>query len=249
MVYDPPQGEPFLYRTQNVLSVTQRVLDRENHYTLESEGRVRLTLLDPGPRRSWRLAYDNLILTIQGTFPTPRTEGLRGTVVTLATTPEGVVLDAAASGVVTPGVGGQYVERAAAAFLPHLPSGPAAPGATWTDTLMVTEVLQGVTAEVRTVVTFTVSDTAAVAGRAVVPVDYRGDIEVSGSGTVEGSRVTLEGSGEVSGGYLYDPGAGLFALHEQEQVLESTLSLTGPERERVEIPSRQVLRARAERVY
>lgn len=249
MVYDPPQGEPFGYRTENTLSVTQRVLERENHYTLESEGRVRLTLLSPGPRQLWRLAFDDLTLKIQGTFPTPRTEGLRGTVVTLATTPQGVVLDAIASGIVTPGVGGQYVERAAAAFLPHLPSGSAAPGATWTDTLMVTEVLQGVTAEVRTEVTFSVSDTAALAGRPVVPVEYRGRIEVAGSGTVEGSRVVLEGDGEVTGSYLYDPVDLLFALHEQEQVLESTLTLVGPDRERVEIPSRQVLSARAERVY
>ncbi len=210
---------------------------------------MRLTLLSPGPRQVWRLAYDDLTLRIQGAFPTPRTEGLRGTVVTLETTPRGVVLDAIASGIVTPGLGGQYVERAAAAFLPHLPSGAASPGATWTDTLMVTEVLQGVTAEVRTAVTFTVSDTAAVAGRPVVPVEYRGDIEVSGSGTVEGSRVVLEGSGEVSGSYLFDPADGLFALHEQEQTLVSTLTLVGPDRERVEIPSRQVLSARAERRY
>lgn len=249
MVYDPSEGEAFRYRTENTLAVTQRVLERENHYTLESEGNVRLTLLSPGPRQVWRLAYDDLTLRIQGTFPTPRTEGLRGTVVTLETTPRGVVLDAIASGIVTPGVGGQYVERAAAAFLPHLPSGAAPPGATWTDTLMVTEVLQGVTAEVRTAVTFTVSDTAAVAGRPVVPVEYRGDIEVSGSGTVEGSRVVLEGSGEVSGSYLFDPADGLFVLHEQDQTLVSTLTLVGPDRERVEIPSRQVLSARAERRY
>lgn len=248
MEYGPPQGQPFRYRTQNTLAVSQRVLERENHYTLESRGLVQLTLLSPGPRQLWRLGYEDLSLRIQGAFPTPRTEGLRGTVVTLATTPQGVVLDAIASGIVTPGLGGQYVERAAAAFLPHLPSGDAGPGTTWTDTLTITEVLQGVTAEVRTVVTFSVSDTAVAGGRAVVPVEYRGDIEVSGSGTVEGSSVALEGSGEVSGNYLYDPADRLFALHEQEQVLESTLTLVGPDRERVEIPSRQVLNARAERL-
>lgn len=248
MEYGPPQGEPFRYRTQNTLAVSQRVLERENHYTLESGGFVRLTLLSPGPRQLWRLGYDDLSLRIQGAFPTPRTERLRGTVVTLATTPQGVVLDAIASGVVTPGLGGQYVERAAAAFLPHLPGGDAGPGTTWTDTLTVTEVLQGVTAEVRTVITFSVSDTSALAGGPVVPVEYRGEIEVSGSGTVEGSRVALEGAGEVSGSYLYDPVDRLFALHEQEQILTSTLTLVGPDQQRVEIPSRQVLNARAERL-
>lgn len=249
LTYGPPQGETFRYETENTLSVSQRVLERENHYTLESTGHVRLTLMSPGPRQLWRLGYDDLSLRVQGTFPTPRTEGLRGTVVTLATTPQGVVLDAIASGVVTPGLGSQYVERAAAAFLPHLPSGSALPGSTWTDTLSVTEVLQGVTAEVRTTVTFTVSDTAAVAGRPVIPVEYHGAIAVSGSGTVEGSRVALEGGGDVEGHYLFDPADRLFALHEQVQTLDSTLTLAGPEGERVEIPSRQVLEARAERRY
>lgn len=247
--YGPRQGESFRYETENTLTVRQTVLDRENHYTLESSGNVRLTLLSPAPRLLWRLGYDDLSLRIQGTFPTPRTEGLRGTVVTLATTPQGVVLDAIASGVVTPGLGSQYVERAAAAFLPHLPTGSAAPGSAWTDTLTVTEVLQGVTAEVRTVVRFTVSDTVALAGRPMVPVEYTGEISVAGSGTVEGSRVSLEGEGEVSGHYLFDPADRVFALHRQEQVLDSTLVLTGPDRERVEIPSRQVLSARTERRF
>lgn len=247
--YAPPQGETFRYETRNTLSVRQTVLERENRYTLESSGNVRLTLLSPAPRLLWRLGYDDLSLRVQGTFPTPRSEGLRGTVVTLATTPQGVVLDAIASGVVTPGLGSQYVERAAAAFLPHLPTGSAVPGTAWTDTLTVTEVLQGVTAEVRTVVRFAVSDTAALAGRPMVPVEYSGRIRVAGSGTVEGSRVSLEGEGRVTGHYLFDPADRLFALHEQEQVLDSTLVLTGPDLEVVEIPSRQVLTARAERRY
>ncbi|MBW3660093.1 MAG: hypothetical protein KY397_00465 [Gemmatimonadetes bacterium] len=249
MAYEPTQGEAFRYRTATSLVVTQQVLERENHYTLESSGLVRLTLLSPGPRQLWRLGFDELTLRIQGAFPTPRTEGLRGTVVTLATTPQGVVLDAIASGIVTPGLGSQYVERAAAAFLPHLPTGAAPPGVTWTDTLTVTEVLRGVTAEVRTVVRFTVGDTAALAGRPVIPVEYRGDIEVGGSGTVDGSRISLEGSGEVRGSYLYDPAEELFALHEQEQVLESTLFLMDSDRGSVAIPSRQTLSARAERLY
>ncbi len=247
MTYAPAQGDPALYRTRNLLTVTQTVLGRDNHYTLESTGVVRLTLLDGGPRMLWRLGYDELALRIAGAFPTPRSEALRGTVVTLATTPRGQVLDALASGVVTPGIGAQYVERAAAAFLPHLPG--AGRGAAWTDTLMVTEILQGVTAEVRTVVRFTVADTASWAGRAVVPVEYRGEIRVAGAGTVEGARVTLEGSGALSGHYLYDPGARLFALHEQEQELDSTLTVSDRDRAPVRIPSRQVLRARSERLY
>lgn len=247
--YAPPQGVAYRYRTANTLTVSQRVLERENHYTLRSGGIVRLTLLNPGERMLWRLGFDELSLQIEGPFPTPRVEELRGTVVTLATTPRGVVLDALAAGVVSPGLGTQYVERAAAAFFPHLPGGTGAPGTTWTDTLSVTEVLQGVTAEVRTVVTYQVADTSALAGRAVLPVEYTGVIAVTGAGTVAGTRVSLEGSGRVMGSYLYSPADGVFDLHEQEQVLESTLTLEGPDRAAAAIPSRQVLRARAERLF
>lgn len=249
MVYAPEPGTSALYRTRNLLTVSQTILERDNHYAMESSGVVRLTLLDGGPRMLWRLGYDELALRIEGAFPTPRAEALRGTVVTLATTPQGQVLDALASGVVTAGIGAQYVERAAAAFLPHLPGGRVARGASWTDTLSVTEILQGVTAEVRTIVTFTVQDTTAWAGRSVVPVDYRGRIEVDGAGTIEGSRVTLSGAGELEGHYLYDPGERLFALHEQEQSLDSTLTVSESSGGPIEIPSRQVLRARAERLY
>lgn len=205
--------------------------------------------MNPGPRLLWRLGYDELNLRVEGAFPTPRVEGLRGTVVTLATTPQGVVLDALASGVVSPGIGTQYVERAAAAFLPRLPERTATPGAAWTDTLLVTEVLQGVTAEVRTILRYTIADTSALAGRPVVPVEYTGTISVTGSGLVEGSRIEVNGSGRVSGHYLFDPADRVFDLHEQEQVLESTLTLMSPDQKTVGIPSRQVLQARSERLF
>ena len=247
--YAPPQGVPFRYRTANTLTVSQQVLGRENHYTLRSGGVVRLTLLNPGERMLWRLGFDELTLEIEGPFPTPRVEELRGTVVTLATTPRGVVLEALAAGVVSPGLGTQYVERAAAAFFPHLPSGEALPGTSWTDTLSVTEVLQGVTAEVQTVVTYTVADTSAFAGHAVLPIDYVGRIAVTGAGTVAGTGVSRDGDGRVEGSYLYSPADGVFDIHEQEQVLESTLTLEGPDRAATAIPSRQVLHARAERLF
>lgn len=247
--YAPGQGESFRYRTRNQLTVTQQILESENHYTLRAEGVVRLTLMNPGPRLLWRLGYEELSLQVEGAFPNPRAEESRGTVVTLATTPQGVVLDVLASGVVSPGIGTQYVERAAAAFLPRLPERSAAPGAVWTDTLLVTEVLQGVTAEVRTVLRYTVSDTSALAGRPVVPVEYTGTISVTGAGVVEGSRIEVNGSGRVSGHYLFDPLDRVFDLHEQEQVLESTLTLMSPEQRTVGIPSRQVLQARSERLF
>jgi hypothetical protein len=229
--------------------VTQTVLGRRNHDTLSSSGVVRLTLLDPGARLLWRLGFDELGLRVVGAFPTPRVERLRGTVVTLSTTPRGRVLDAITSGVASPGIGGQYVERAAAAFLPRLPEGPARPGASWSDTLTATEVLRGVTALVTTVVTYSVADTSAIAARPVIPVTYAGRISVTGAGTIEGSRVALSGSGTLDGHYLYDPEDGVFDLHVQEQVLDSTLTIGGPSRVTVEIPSRQVLRARAERIF
>ena len=210
---------------------------------------MRLTLMNPGPRLLWRLGYEELNLTIEGAFPTPRAEGLRGTVVTLATTPQGVVLDALASGVVSPGIGGQYVERAAAGFLPRLPERDASPGTVWIDTLLVTEVLQGVTAEVTTVLRYTIADTSALAGRPVVPVEYEGTISVTGSGVIEGSRVAVQGSGRVNGHYLFDPEDRVFDLHEQQQVLESTLTLMSPDQRAVGIPSRQVLDARSERLF
>lgn len=225
------------------------MLGRRNHYTLSSASVVRLTLLNPAPRLLWRLGYDELSLRVAGPFPTPRVERLRGTVVTLATTPQGVVLDALASGVVTPGIGGEYVERAAAAFLPRLPSGRATPGASWSDTLATTEVMRGVTAEVQTVVHYTVADTSILAGRPVVPVTYEGRIVVSGAGTIEGSEISLSGSGTLDGHYLYDPADRIFNLHVQEQVLDSTLRIVGPSRVAVVIPSRQVLRARADRLF
>ncbi|HYO48002.1 MAG TPA: hypothetical protein VEY33_15095 [Gemmatimonadota bacterium] len=249
LVYAPTQGESFRYQTRNQLTVTQQILESENHYTLRADGVVRLTLMNPGPRLLWRLGYEELNLRIEGAFPSPRAEGLRGTVVTLATTPQGVVLDALASGVVSPGIGGQYVERAAAAFLPRLPEGSASPGAVWTDTLLFTEVLQGVTAEVTTVLRYTIADTSAIAGRAVVPVEYTGTISVTGSGLIEGSRVEVDGSGRVRGHYLFDPADRVFDLHEQEQVLESTLTLMSPDQRTVGIPSRQVLNARSERLF
>lgn len=205
--------------------------------------------MNPGPRLLWRLGYEELNLRIEGAFLTPRAEGLRGAVVTLATTPQGEVLDALASGVVSPGIGGQYVERAAAAFLPRLPERSATPGAMWTDTLLVTEVLQGVTAQVTTVLRYTISDTSALAGRPVVPIEYSGTISVTGSGVIEGSRVEVEGSGRVSGHYLFDPADRVFDLHEQEQVLESTLILMSPDQRAIGIPSRQVLQARSERLF
>lgn len=247
--YAPPQGEPFRYRTRNQLTVTQQILESENFYTLRAEGIVRLTLMNPGPRLLWRLGYEELSLRIEGPFPSPRLEALRGTVVTLATSPQGEVLDALASGVVSPGIGGQYVERAAAAFLPRLPERGVTPGGGWTDTLLVTEVLQGVTAQVTTVVRYTVADTSALAGRPVVPVEYTGTITVTGAGLIEGSRVEVRGSGRVSGHYLYDPVDRVFDLHEQEQVLESTLILMSPDQRTVGIPSRQVLSARSERLF
>ena len=92
--YAPAQGEPFRYRTRNQLTVTQQILERENFYTLRADGVVRLTLMNPGERLLWRLGYEELSLRIDGAFPTPRIEALRGTVVTLATTPRGEVLDA-----------------------------------------------------------------------------------------------------------------------------------------------------------
>ncbi len=247
--YGPAQGASFRYRTSNQLIVSQQILESENHYTLRAEGIVRLTLMNAGPRLLWRLGYEELTLEIEGAFPSPRVEGLRGAVVTLSTTPQGVVLDALASGVVSPGIGTQYVERAAAAFLPRLPERAATPGAVWTDTLLVTEVLQGVTAEVTTVLRYAVADTSSIAGRAVVPVEYTGTISVAGSGLIEGSRVQVEGSGRVRGHYLYDPADRVFNLHEQEQVLESTLTLMSPEQRTVGIPSRQVLNARSERLF
>lgn len=247
--YGPAQGEPFRYRTRNQLTVTQQILESENFYTLRADGIVRLTLMNPGQRLLWRLGYEELNLRIEGPFPSPRVEALRGTVVTLATTPQGEVLDALASGVVSPGIGGQYVERAAAAFLPRLPDGVVASGGVWTDTLLVTEVLQGVTAQVTIVVRYTVADTSAIAGRPVVPVEYTGTIAVTGAGLIEGSRVEVRGSGRVSGHYLYDPADRVFDLHEQDQVLESTLTLMSPEQRTVGIPSRQVLSARSERLF
>ena len=69
------------------------------------------------------------------------------------------------------------------------------------------------------------------------------------SGVIEGSRVEVQGSGRVSGHYLFDPGDRVFDLHEQEQVLESTLTLMSPDQRTVGIPSRQVLQARSERLF
>ena len=249
LVYAPPQGVPFRYRTDNTLTVTQSLLGRRNHYTLSSTSVVRLTLLNPGSRLLWRLGFDELGMRVTGAFPTPRVERLRGTVVTLATTPRGTVLDAITSGIGSPGVGGQYVERAAAGFLPHLPEGPSLPRTSWSETQTVTEVLRGVTSQITTVVTYSVADTSAIAARPVIPVTYVGRITVTGAGTIQGSRVVLSGSGTVDGHYLYDPRDRVFNLHVQEQVLDSMLTIGGPSRVAVEIPSRQVLRARAERLF
>ncbi len=246
LTYAPEPGVTFRYRTSNTLTVSQRVLNRDNHYTLRSTGILGLTLLSVGPRLAWRLGFQEISLEIEGAFPTPRVDQLRGTVVTVTTTPQGVVLDALSSGVVPPGIGSQYMERAAAAFFPRLPEGQ---GSTWTDTLTVIEVLQGVTTEVETTVVYSIADTSAVAGRSVVPVEYEGRIELTGAGTVGGSRVSLEGGGSVVGHYLFDPADRIFDLHEQEQVVESTLILEGADRGSVAIPSRQVLRARAERLF
>jgi hypothetical protein len=248
LLYAPPQGTSFRFRTDNELQVSQRILGRDNLYALQAGGIVRLTLLNPGPRLLWRLGFDELSITIEGPFPTPRVEELRETVVTLTTNSRGVVLEAVASGVVPPGIGARYVERAATAFLPHLPSADK-PVAAWTDTLTVTEVLQGVTTQIETVVSYTVADTSAVAGRPVVPVEYAGTIDVRGMGTLGGSSVSLTGEGTVNGHYLYDPIDRIFDLHEQEQVLESTLTLDSPQGRPVAIPSRQVLRAHAERLF
>jgi len=249
LTYGPPADSAFRYRTTNTLAVTQEVLGAQNHTTLRSSSVARLTLVDPGNPRIWRLGYEELRLRIEGAFPEPRTESLREAIVTITTTPRGVVLDATASGIVPPGLGTQYVERAATSFFPHLPAGPALPNAQWTDTLLMTEVLQGVTAEIETVVTYTIADTSAIAARPVVPVEYAGRITVSGSGTIEGTRIGLEGRGTLEGHYLYDPGDRIFTLHEQEQVLESTLTLEDPGQRPVEVPSRQVLRTRAERLF
>ena len=229
--------------------MTQNVLGRRNHYTLSSASVVRLTLLTATPRLLWRLGFEELGLRVTGAFPTPRAERLRGTVVTLATTPQGEVLETLTSGVGSPGIGERYIERAAGAFLPRLPAGNSRPGTTWSDTLVVAEVLRGVTARVTTIVTYTISDTSAIAARSVIPVTYAGRISVSGAGTIEGSPVSLRGSGTLDGHYLYDPEDGVFDLHVQEQVLDSTLTIGGPSRSSIEIPSRQVLRARAERVF
>ncbi len=248
LLYSPPQGTSFRFRTDNELQVSQRILGRDNLYALQAGGIIHLTLLDPGPRLIWRLGFDELSMTIEGPFPTPRTEELRGTVVTLTTNSRGVVLEAVASGVVPPGIGARYVERAATAFLPHLPSADE-PVSAWTDTLTVTEVLQGVTTQIETVIRYTVSDTSAVAGRAVVPVEYVGTILVEGMGTLGGSAVSLTGEGTVNGHYLYDPADRIFDLHEQEQILDSTLTLDSPQGRPVAIPSRQVLRAHAERLF
>ena len=248
LVYAPSQGTSFRFRTDNELQVSQRILGRDNLYRLHAGGVVRLTLLNPGPRLLWRLGFDELSLSIDGPFPTPRTEELRGTVVNLTTNGRGVVLEAVASGVVPPGLGARYVERAATAFLPHLPSADEAVSA-WTDTLTVTEVLQGVTTQIETVIHYTVADTSAIAGRAVVPVEYVGEIVVQGMGTLGGSAVSLTGQGTVNGHYLYNPVDRIFDLHEQEQILESTLTLDPAEGRPVGIPSRQVLRAHAERLY
>ncbi|MGH7550772.1 MAG: hypothetical protein ACREMD_08490 [Gemmatimonadota bacterium] len=248
LVYAPSQGTSFRFRTDNELQVSQRILGRDNLYELHVGGIVRLTLLDPAPRLLWRLSFDELSMSIEGPFPTPRTEELRGTIVTLTTNARGVVLEAVASGVVQPGIGARYVERAAAAFLPHLPSADE-PVSAWTDTLTVTEVLQGVTTQIETVVHYTIADTSAVAGRPVVPVEYAGTIMVQGMGTLGGSAVSLIGQGTVNGHYLYDPADRIFDLHEQEQILESTLTLDSPQGRPVAIPSRQVLRAHAERLF
>lgn len=248
LLYAPQQGASFRFRTDNELQVSQRILGRDNLYALRAGGVIRLTLLHPGPRLLWRLGFDELSMTIEGPFPSPRTEELRGTVVNLTTTPRGVVLEAVASGVVPPGIGARYVERAATAFLPHLPSADE-PVAAWTDTLTVTEVLQGVTTQIETVLRYTVSDTSALAGRPVVPVEYTGSIVVQGMGTLGGSEVSLTGQGTVSGHYLYDPADRIFDLHQQEQILESTLTLESPQGRPVAIPSRQVLRAHAERLF
>lgn len=248
LLYAPAQGTAFRFRTNNELQVSQRILGRDNLYTLQAGGIIHLTLLDPGPRLVWRLGFDELSMTIAGPFPTPRTEELRGTVVTLTTNARGVVLEAVASGVVPPGIGARYVERAATAFLPQLPSA-GQPVSAWTDTLTVTEVLQGVTTQIETVIHYTVSDTSALAGRPVVPVEYAGTIVVEGMGTLGGSAVSLTGEGTVSGHYLYDPADRIFDLHEQEQILESTLTLDSPQGRPVAIPSRQVVRAHAERLF
>lgn len=248
LIYAPEQGTSFRYRTNNELQVSQRILGRDNLYTLQAGGIVRLTLINPGPRLLWRLGFDELSLRIEGPFPTPRVEELRGTVATLTTNAGGVVLEAVASGVVPPGLGARYVERAAAAFLPHLPSAER-PVSAWTDTLTVTEVLQGVTTEIETVIRYAVADTGTLAGRPVVPVEYAGTIVVQGTGTLGGSAVSLTGQGTVRGHYLYDPTDRIFNLHEQEQVLESMLTLYSPEGRPVTIPSRQVLRAHAERLF
>jgi hypothetical protein len=197
----------------------------------------------------WRLGYEELGLRVSGPFPSPRVERLRGTVVTLATTAQGAVLGALAGGVVSPGLGSLYLERAAEAFFPRLPSGRVTPGRRWTDTLAMTEVLRGVTARIQTIVTYTIADTSAIAGRPVVPVTYVGRTVVTGAGTIEGSRVSLSGAGTLDGHYLYDPGERIFDLHVQEHVLDSTLTIAGPQRTTLTIPSRQVLRARAERLF
>lgn len=247
LTYHPERGQPYRYRTTNRLSVSQTILDREQHYTLSSNGTVLLTLLDPGPRLLWRLGFEELDLAIEGAFPTPRRDALRGTVVTVSTTPTGVVLDARASGIVPPGFGVRYLERAASSFLPQLPDGSGGVNGVWSDTLTVTEVLRGVTTEIEMVVNYAVSDTAALAGGPVVPVEYTGTLLVRGTGTISGARVSVTGEGEVTGNFLYDPADGIFRLHERRQLLESTLTLQGPDGGLAEIPSRQILESRAER--
>lgn len=95
-------------------------------------------------------------------------------------------------------------------FYPVLPAEPVAEGGSWSDTMNVRTSQSGLDMTIQRVNHYTARGSAEYAGRPALQIDFTAEVSLEGSGSQQGTDISLSGAGTGSGSFYFLPDPGLY---------------------------------------
>jgi hypothetical protein len=95
-------------------------------------------------------------------------------------------------------------------FYPVLPAEAVSEGGGWTDTMNLRTNQNGLDITIQRINHYTAGGTAEYAGRTGMKIDVTSEVAIEGSGSQQGTDVSLSGTGTGTGSFYFEPDAGLY---------------------------------------
>jgi hypothetical protein len=209
--YGDEVGVTRAYVREQTDRVLQTVNARQLATEIRSGARLRAAVTAAaGDGLTWTITHDSLAVTENGQAATPDLAPLAGVATVVEMDRRGTVSAVELSDTLPEAAARFDLASTYRHFFPRLPAGEAAAGAEWADTTTATAVQAGVELRVRRVNRYVSQGWASHGERRVVRVDYETELTIEGGGEQDDAGIVLSGSGSGTGGFTFDPAAGVF---------------------------------------